>query len=265
MKKLTLLFAASAMLVSCSLYEIDTQPPSIPSGIRTISLDNAVQLDWNPNYERDFAGYHVWVSDAFDGTYTLIGTTKQPQFVDDGAINGVTYYYGVTSYDFNGNESEMSRDVAYDTPRPEGYNVGLYDFVGFPDASGYDFSTYSIGRYDDQYSDMFFENANGVYYLNVWSDTDIQDMGYTQTLDDISAAPGGGWSPSGSVEAIIGHTYVIWTWDDDYAKVRVKSISATRIIFDWAYQTAPANPELSRAPQPAGRRNPTARPELIRP
>ncbi len=263
MKQLIALLTISLSLSACSVYVVDTTPPAIPAGITTISLDNAVQLDWNPNSESDFAGYNVWVSDRYDGRYSRIGSTRLPQFVDYGANNGVTYYYGVTAYDYEGNESEMSRDVVYDTPRPEGYNVSLYDYLNYPGVAGYDFSTYSVGQYDDEYSDVFFENANGVFYLNVWSDTDIQDMGYTVTLDDISVAPAGGWSPSGSAEAIVGHTYVIWTWDDHYAKVRVKSITSSRAIFDWAYQTAPANPELSRAPQSLGRAKPTARPELV--
>ncbi len=262
MKQLFALLILGLIFTSCSVYMLDTTPPAIPAGISTISLDNAVQLDWNANTESDFAGYNIWVSDRYDGAYSRIGSTQSPQFVDYGANNGVTYYYGITAYDFEGNESEMSRDVAYDTPRPEGYDISLYNYLVFPAVAGYDFSTYSVGQYNDEFSDLFFENANGVFYLNVWSDTDIQDMGYTTTLDDISVAPTNGWSPSGSTEAIIGHTYVVWTWDDHYAKVRVKGITPSRVIFDWAYQTAPANPELSR-PQFLGKRQPKARPRLI--
>lgn len=246
MKKTILASILAVMFGACTMHVIDTTPPVMPSGIRTISLDNAVQLDWNENPDRDLAGYHVWVSDRYDGRYTRIGSSKFARFVDYGARNGVTYYYGVTAYDFDGNESEMSRDVAYDTPRPEGYDVRLYDYRVFPGTSGYDFSTYSVGPYDDEFTDFFFENFGGRYYLNVWDDTDIQDMGFTATLDDISVAPVSGWSPSKYAEAIVGHTYVIWTWDDHYAKVRVKSIVGTHIAFDWAYQTTPQNPELKR-------------------
>lgn len=244
---------AAFFLTACTLEPIDTVPPVPPTGIRTISLDNAVQLDWIPNSESDLAGYNVWVSKRYDGNYTFIGSTQQPIFTDDGAVNGVTYYYGLTAYDFEGNESAMSRDVVYDTPRPEGYDVVLYNYVTTPDFAGYDFSTYSVGRYDDMYTDVFFKNTGGVFFLNVWSDTDIQDMGYTETLDDISVAPVAGWSPSGSVEAIPGHTYVVWTWDDHYAKIRVTKVAANYVVFDWAYQTAPANPELVRKPLIGGR------------
>lgn len=254
MKTVITLLTAGLILGACDVYVVDTTPPAIPAAIRTVSLDNAIQIEWAPNRESDLAGYRVWVSDQYNGHYSLIGTTKNTVFTDYDAINGVTYYYGVTAYDLEGNESEMSHDVAYDTPRPEGYNVQLYDYNTFPSTSGYDFSTYSIGLYNDDFTDVFFEKFGSSYYLNVWDDTDIQDMGYTSNLDDISVAPEAGWSPSRYVEAIVGHTYVIWTWDDHYAKVRVKNITSTSVVFDWAYQTAPQNPELKRAPLSEGRK-----------
>lgn len=248
MKKTLLLLTSGLLFAACDVYVVDKTPPAIPAAVRTVSLDNAVQIEWAANNETDLAGYHVWVNDTYDGRYTLIATTKDAFYVDYGARNGQTYYYGITAFDFEGNESEMSRDVVYDTPRPEGYGIQLYDYHVFPATAGYDFSTYSVGQYDDNFTDVFFENFGGRFYLNVWSDTDIQDMGYTGTLDDISVAPDAGWSPSKYAEAIVGHTYVIWTWDDHYAKVRVKSITANYVEFDWAYQTATSNPELKRAP-----------------
>lgn len=244
--------------------EVDTFPPAAPRGITTISLDNAVQLNWLENTEPDIAGYKIWVSDSYDGRYALIGSTRQLYFVDLDAVNGQTVYYAVSAYDFAGNESELSRDVVYDTPRPEGYGVEAFDYVGYPNLSGYDFSTYSLGRYDDEFTDVFMDVSPSGKYLLVWDDTDIQDMGYTSSLDEISVAPVGinhGWSPTHTVEAIPGHTYVVWTWDDHYAKIRVISTTAASIIFDWAYQTAPQNPELHRAPLEGGQRRPLRREE----
>jgi hypothetical protein len=234
----------------------DTIPPGPPRGITTISLDNAVQLDWLPNTEPDIEGYRVWVSNAYNGVYNEIGTVTIPQFVDNGAINGNTYYYAVSAFDHAGNEGDLSKDVVYDTPRPEGYNVQIYDVVSYPSLSGYDFSTYSVGPYDDQYTDVYVEFSGVPYipYLRVWSDTDIQDMGYTRDLDEISVAPSQGWSESRICEAIVGHTYVVWTNDDHYAKVRVVSMDANSIRFDWAYQTAMSNPELKRVQPPDGKR-----------
>jgi len=248
MRHLIAILAAATILAGCDkLYEVDDTPPASPRGITTISLDNAIQLNWLHNTEPDLDGYRVWVSERYDGRYVLIGTTGKNEYVDRGAKNGITYYYGLTAFDFAGNESPMSKDVVYDTPRPEGYNVRLNNFRQLPNSSGYDFSTFSVGPYDDDYTDVFYEYVNGRSYLNVWSDTDIQGMGYTRSLDDISVAPNSGWAPSKSVEAIPGHTYVIWTWDDHYAKLRVTDVRSTHVLFDWAYQTAKGNPELRKS------------------
>jgi hypothetical protein len=250
-----ILFFGATFLGCSSWIEVDITAPSAPRGLRTLALDNAVELRWISNTEHDLAGYKVWVAGRYDGRYELIGRTTSTIFTDYNARNGSTYYYGVTAYDFDGNESEMSTDMAYATPRPEGYGVTLTSYRSVPNSAGYDFSTYSVGPYDDDYTDVFFEHFNGRFYLNVWNDTDIQDMGFTRSIDEIRVAPANGWSPSRSVEAIVGHTYVIWTWDDHYAKVRVVSVSSSQVRFDWAYQTMRGNPELKRAIPPDGKRD----------
>ena len=222
----------------------DITPPAPPRNISTSTGDNEVGIFWTRNTEPDVAGYHVLASNAYNGEYVTIGTTSQNYFSDLAAHNGTTYYYAVTAFDYNGNESALSHDVAYDTPRPEGYDVILKNFRSDSTLAGYDFSTYSVGRYDDQYTDVFYENYNGAYYLNVWTDSDIQDMGYTNSLYDIDAAPTAGWSPSKDVRAITGHTYIVWTWDDHYAKIRITAVSSARVEFDWAYQLQSGNVEL---------------------
>ncbi len=44
----------------------------------------------------------------------------------------------------------------------------------------------------------------------------------------------------GYLEIIRYHTYIIWTDDDHYAKIRVLStdLATGRITFQWAYQTS---------------------------
>jgi hypothetical protein len=253
--KFFILLSVMVLAAGCdNVAEIDRTPPAAPRGIRTVSLDNAVEITWLPNTEPDLAGYRIWTSDRYNGRYQLIGDTRNTRFVDRGARNGTTYYYALSAYDLNGNESDLSEEVVYDTPRPEGYGVRLSNYRTAPLTAGYDFSTYSVGRYDDEFTDFFFESFNGRNYLNVWNDTDIQDMGYTRNLYEISVAPTQGWSPSKSAEAIVGHTYVIWTWDDHYAKVRVREVNASQVVFDWAYQTAKGNPELKRTVPPDGKR-----------
>ncbi len=224
---------------------IDDVPPLPPVGILSVSLDNAVELQWYENQEPDLAGYNVYVSDRYNGTYEFIGTSRTATFLDRGATNGVTNYYAVTAYDVNGNESDLSRDVAYDTPRPEGRGVALSDRFLNPGRSGYDFSEYAVLHFDTDFTDLFFEITDtGIPLLVVWDDSEIQDMGYTSSIDEISSAPADGWNPTGDAMAVRGHTFVIRTFDNHYAKVRVIDVTAGGVVFDWAYQVAQGNPEL---------------------
>lgn len=216
----------------------DNRPPSPPANIYTVTGDNRVDLTWDENSERDVAGYNIYYSTSYNGKYTLIGSSETNYYIDYGAENGVTCYYAVTAYDYDGNESELSEDVVYDTPRPEGFNQAIYDYLMYPSSSGYDFSSFAITPYDDDKTDFFFENYQGEYYLNVWNDSDIQDMGPTRDIYDIDRAPENGWSTTKDVRAAVGHTYVIWTWDNHFAKIRIKNITRDRVVFDWAYQSS---------------------------
>ncbi len=255
MKKifLTLLLLSAAILYyGCDIHdfdEFDDEPPSPPTNIYTVTGDNRVDIMWDENPERDVAGYNVYFS-WDDYKYELLGSTENNYYIDYGAENGETYYYAVTAYDYNGNESDLSEDLAYDTPRPEGFNQTIFNYLEFPNNSGYDFSNYSVIAYDSLDTDFFFENYDGTFYLDVWRDSDIQDMGQTKDIYDISYAPTSGWSNTKDAIAIVGHTYVIWTWDNHYAKIRIKNITSERVVFDWAYQTVEGNDELKANRRP---------------
>ncbi len=268
MKTLRLILTGSIIflgliLTGCDHFHdsYDTTPPSPPTNLRTVTGDNRVDIYWDKNPERDVAGYNVYYAYSYNGKYTLIGTTQNTYFIDNGASNGTTYYYAVTAFDFNGNESDLSKDVIYDTPRPEGFNQAIFDYNKVPNNAGYNFKNYLVVPYNDASADMFFENYNGQYYLDVWKDSEIQDMGQTTDIYDVSTAPTGGWVPLQTgdnikyTKAIVGHTYVIWTNDNHYAKVRISSIISDRMIFDWAYQTVEGNRELKRGSISFDRKN----------
>lgn len=249
--KTSLIFASmfALALSGChrGLFEPDVFPPAPPNGLHTATGDNFIEVFWNENPEPDLEGYNIYVSSSYGGRYELIGSSKRAYFNDAGALNGNTYYYAVTAFDFDGNESALSRDVAYDIPRPEGYGVILNDYLTSPSTAGYDFSRYLVVAYDDQTNDMWYEFYNGDFYMDVRTDTDIQDMGPTGSILEIGTAPASGWSSTHDVKLAVGHTYVVWTYDDHYAKIRVASMSAGRVTFDWAYQLQKSNPLLKRA------------------
>jgi hypothetical protein len=230
----------------------DYTPPSVPKGLYSVTADEAVYLYWYENDESDFKEYRVYRYRVdVDEYYYRIATTTVAEYVDRAVKNGATYVYAVTARDRYGNESDFS-DTAFDTPRPEGFDWVMYDRFYKPSLSGFDFSEREILHWEDDYTDIFLEYDD---YLNVFFlcaanyETDIQDFGYTDDLDDIDWSPLDGWSNVGWVEVIKGHSYIIWTWNDHYAKFRVnKIIGNVKIYFDWAYQIDPANREL--APKP---------------
>jgi hypothetical protein len=225
----------------------DFTAPDPPRHVATEAGDGFIDVYWNACPENDVAGYNVFVSSSYDGRYELIGSTRGLQFTDNGARNGSTYYYAVTAFDFDGNESDLSIEEAYDIPRPEGYGRILGNFRDNAGDAGYDFSAFAALPYTDPAVDMYFESFEGRYSMNVPEDTDIQDMGPTTSILDIRVAPASGWSTTGDVELQAGRTYVVWTWDDHYAKFRVRSVSPSRVVFDWAYQLQRSTPLMKRA------------------
>jgi len=263
MKKVFLILAILAGLVlifvSCEkkvyVVEPDTTPPSSPKGVYSITRDTKVYLFWEANDERDFSKYRIYWSLNPNSAFTYLATITLPEYVDQNLANGTTYYYIITAVDFSGNESGNSAMI-YDTPRPEGFSYSLFDKAINPRIAGIYFKVpqgIQIVPWDSSACDIYLDKVSGTFYLNttnknsVWND--IQDMGYTDNLDEINVAPGSGWSDLGYVEVIPGHTYVIWTWDYHYAKLRVTNKYADYITFEWAYQTAPDNPELKPVPK----------------
>jgi hypothetical protein len=72
-------------------------------------------------------------------------------------------------------------------------------------------------------------------------------------LTSIDVAPLRSAFGTGAIEAVPGYAYVFETRLSDglhYAALRVSHVSASYVIFDWAYQSDPGNPELRRVRGP---------------
>jgi hypothetical protein len=225
--------------------------PAPPQGVFSVTGDEAVYLYWYPNTEPDLAGYRVYRSLDPDRDYFLLAQLppSATEFVDYGVTNGVTYYYALTAFDTEGLESRFNPELIFDTPRPEG-TVTLWNAVDRPDDCGYDFSSGRILPWDHPETDIFFEytpeGGYRIYAANTGQQapTDIQDAGFVDP-DVIDWAPEDGWSFQGWAEAIPGHTYVVWTRDDHYAKIFVQGVDTEAVDLYWAYQVDRGNQELS--------------------
>jgi hypothetical protein len=235
----------------------DNMAPAPPAAVTSITADGEVILEWYPNGEWDLSGYKVYRSYQRAGDYGRIGTVPAGTefYVDDDVQNGVTYWYAVSAVDSDGNESPLSRDEVFDTPRPEGRDRMIAGYYTDTHHCAYSFALEDVMDYVDPDADIAYvwtQDAGAIMIGLPGSSsiTEIQDAGYHSSMDGVGWAPPDGWSPSRQVELIPGHVYVVWTRDDHYAKFRVISVTSSQVLFDWAYQVAPGNQEL-RAPGPA--------------
>ncbi len=239
----------------CYRYCVDTQPPAVPTGVGSITGDGYVMVYWNPVYEDDMAGYGVYRSRYDDGPYRRIGDVHwddETVFYDESVVNGLTYFYAVDAYDYNGNESDLSYETVDDTPRPEGWGLQWFTL-------GYDPDECAIAIRPDEYDTILivpYDNAWAQYYLAVDGEgllriiplygNQIQDYGYTEHPDEVDVAPVDGWSSSASgVEVILGHTYVLRTATGYYGKVRVETEGPNWIVAYWAFQSKRWSTELA--------------------
>lgn len=239
----------------------DVTPPAAPRGVYSITGDHEVFVSWLDNTEPDVAGYRIYDSPCgeLDCPYDPVGSTSRTSFTVTGLPNGVTRHYAVAAYDRAGNESDLSYDTVFDTPRPEGRDAFLNNSQETLAGAGWDFSAYQSRPADDPLTDMYFGFNGSIDQMFVPDlGTDIQDAGYASSLDAVDYAPSGGWSPTGTVELIQGHCYVVATRDNHYAKFRVTDLrpagggNPTQVVLDWAYQVDTGNRELRARPVRSG-------------
>lgn len=256
LRPISALLLAALLVSGCQgdpmLAPHDVTPPAAPRGLYSVTGDARVTLHWIANTEGDVAGYHVYMAPCATGgdcPYDRVGTTSGTSFAVQELPNGVTRFYAVAAYDGSGNESDLSYADVFDTPRPAGFGATLLALQDKPAQSGWDFSAYAVRAWDDPQTDIYF-SSNGTFFEMLTPDpafTSIQDMGFASSLDAVDFAPPSGWSPTGSVELIVGHNYVVWTADNHFAKFRVTGLGG-HVVFDWAYQIATGNGELRARP-----------------
>jgi hypothetical protein len=215
-------------------------------GVYSVTGDEQVTIYWRANQESDIAYYKVFRNNAPTGTFTLMGTSTGTSFVDGNVTNGSTYYYAVSAVDDAGQESaELSYENVFDTPRPEGIDAVLANAFNTAVNAGWDFSAALNRDLLDSRTDIWYDAQAGSYLVKAPSDTKIQDAGYV-ALRDVDFAPPAGWSADGVVEAIVGHSYIVYTRDGHYAKFEVIARGSNSLTMDWAYQIDADNPELAR-------------------
>jgi len=78
----------------------------------------SVSLAWNPNPEKDIAGYWIYRSTTSGKGYSRVNLNPvtTTSFVDTSVAPGLTYYYAVTAVSTSGEESPKSNEVQATVP-----------------------------------------------------------------------------------------------------------------------------------------------------
>jgi fibronectin type 3 domain-containing protein len=102
-EKLGTAYAESERSDQKPIKPIDTFAPAAPTGLTAVPGARSIDLVWDRNTEKDFAGYRVFR----DGRQIAEGVTA-PAFSDRDVKPGTRYRYEVSALDNAGNESAKS-------------------------------------------------------------------------------------------------------------------------------------------------------------
>jgi hypothetical protein len=283
---LVLLAIAMLSLAGCEDDEctvcVDQTPPPVPTGVFTVAGDGYVIVYWNASvWEEeysDLAAYYIystyeaaWDADLFkvgevawdenltgDGLshYYTVTEVYDPAGGDwMPVLNGVDHYFAVASIDTRGNLSDPSWEQVREVPRPEGFGLEIADYGVDPAHSGFDFSRLGAGLLDPTppttadirvVYDRTVPEQPVPYVESARAGVALQDYGLVH-LDWVLEAPLEGWSATGRLELIEGHSYVVLIDDGEihYAKFAVIDVDLSTVEVDWAYQAVDGERQLA--------------------
>ena len=70
-------------------------------------------LEWDPNVDEDLAGYIVYYGTASRNYKYDVDIGDRTSVTISGLVDGEKYYFAVTAYDEEGNESAYSAEITY--------------------------------------------------------------------------------------------------------------------------------------------------------
>jgi hypothetical protein len=244
-----------------------------PATLTSTSLDGAIYLGWSDNaflaapsafkQYRIYSTFYDLDADVCEAGWILEGTTVAPEFLVGALANGISRCFAASAESHVGDESVWS-PLRADTPRPEGRNILMFPLSVDANASGFRFFDDANG--DGQASRIelglvgpggspsadfwvYRDGSNDIFLVPQRAGVRVAVYGSVPVggLTSIDFAPETGYATTG-VEAVPGWGYVFEMPGGDgflrFGALRVTHASADYLIFDWAYQTDPGNPEL---------------------
>lgn len=116
---------------------------------------------------------------------------------------------------------------------PEVNEVVLRENNVEPNRSGFDFSSEEVVGANDKAVDVYFSMSKEGPEFVVEKDADIQDLGQIDSFFKLTSVPSSEWSSMHRAHVQQGNVYIVWTWDNQYYKFRVVSISDNRVSIEW--------------------------------
>ena len=179
-------YCAEVIKGSCATLLFADKSPSKVENFSIVDLGtgNSLKLSWRPVLESDIAGYHLQIGRS-SGIYDTSITLKDTALILNNLKNGIKYYFGISTFDQEGNESVISEKWFTPLLVP----LAPYGLEDFPqmhairlnwssnkehDILGYDISRTEFGKEEwiklnaDIVKDTFYLDShplNGIYYL----------------------------------------------------------------------------------------------------
>ncbi len=250
--------------------------PDTPQTLSSVSLDGAIALTWSDNaFDADpsnFQNYRVYSTTynidvdppTCGSSFRLEGTTVAPEFVVGALANGVPRCYAVSAVSIDGFESDRS-PLRGDTPRPDARNVAVFARQTQNAGSGFRFWDDLNGDGQVQGSELGLvrdgnsgaidiavdrDGTGDLFFTPIRAGTGVEYYDDTNPVEDLTSidfAPDQTYRTT-PIRAVPGFGYVFQMDAADgiprFGAIRVTHVGQTFLIFDWAFQTDPGNPEL---------------------
>jgi hypothetical protein len=97
---------------------------------QTYAFAYSLTFEWDPNTEEDLAGYIVYYGTSSREYNHDVDIGDYTSCTISGFEDGIRYYFAVTAYDEDGNESAFSKEVCYpDCPQAASTSDGGGCFI----------------------------------------------------------------------------------------------------------------------------------------
>lgn len=166
-------------------YSMDNLAPATPNGLVGQGIENRIEINWNESEDKDFKYFAIYRGEAagFEAT-TPYATTTGIQYVDNSVVKDKDYFYKISAFDFNGNQSVLSQElniklvgveVEEGMPTkfslyqnyPNPFNPTTQIKFGIPEASSVKITIYnSVGK---RVAELTNRNMEAGYHTITWN------------------------------------------------------------------------------------------------